>query len=185
MLKDFLEATNYKISGGSEFQWSCFGENARYLDSDHLPGSDSDYSISAVFDSIDQTVYLIEAWDFINDREYRWINPDFKFGFEDESSTRHIDSRVSADNRTFIDLEVVEDIFEKINAIVAGEEYDTRIQVPITFDDADLLKYLKLAHELDITFNQLVERAIIEALGDYRANPELFKQNAKRFVDGV
>jgi hypothetical protein len=32
------------------------------------------------------------------------------------------------------------------------------------FSDEELLTYMKLAHEQDITFNQLVERALREAL---------------------
>jgi predicted HicB family RNase H-like nuclease len=32
------------------------------------------------------------------------------------------------------------------------------------FSDQELLTYMKLAHEQDITFNQLVERALREAI---------------------
>ena len=32
-LKDFMEVIDYKITEGSEYQWSCFGNNAYTLDS--------------------------------------------------------------------------------------------------------------------------------------------------------
>ena len=41
---------------------------------------------------------------------------------------------------------------------------DNRVEIPLDFSDEELLQYMKLAHDLDITFNQLVERALREAL---------------------
>ena len=37
---------------------------------------------------------------------------------------------------------------------------DDRAEIEVNFTDEELLTYMKLAHEQDITFNQLVERAI-------------------------
>jgi len=53
-------------------------------------------------------------------------------------------------------------------AIIAGEDYDTRVQVPVDFTDEELLTYMKLAHERDITFNQLVEEALRAAIDEYK-----------------
>lgn len=180
-LKDFLEAVDYKITGGSEFQWECFGSNARYLDANDGDGSDSHYSINAIFDSVDQTVYVVEAWDYLTNREYRWFNPDYKFGYDDEASGRDVDPNESLDGRHYIDLEVPEDILEKIKAIVAGEEYDSRVKVPVDFTDEELLKYMKLAHERDITFNELVEEALRHAISEHQAG-RLTKEDAQRFI---
>ena len=47
-LKDYLEAIDYRITGGSEYQWKCFGPNARYLDCDS-PELNV-YNVSCVFD---------------------------------------------------------------------------------------------------------------------------------------
>ena len=49
-------------------------------------------------------------------------------------------------------------------SIKAGEDYDTRVSIPLEFSDEELLTYMKLAHDLDITLNQLVEQALREAL---------------------
>jgi len=163
-LKDYLEAIEYRITGGSDYHWDCFGPNARYLDCDTHESGENTYSINACFDSIDQTVYALEFWDYVNDREYRWINPDFKSKYKKESVAKEIDFEESMDGRKWIDLDLAEDILEKMNAMVNGNEYDTRVKVPVDFSDEDLLQYMKLAHELDITFNELVERAIKEAI---------------------
>ena len=160
VLKEFLEAVNYKISGGSEYCWSCFGPNARYLDCDDSGDESSRFSINAIFDSKDQTVYVIEAWDYNNDREYRWVNPEFADALKAESLDKNIDSRESIEGKKFIDLELLEDMFEKIKAIVAGAEYDTRVKVPLTLDKEQMYELMMLAHENDITLNQLVENVL-------------------------
>lgn len=182
-LKEFIEAINYKITGGCEYGWDCFGPNARYLDSDDTDDSNSTYHIGAVFDSVTQTVYQIEAWDYLTNREYRWTNPEYRFGYEDEAANREVLADESMEGRTYIDLDVIDDIMEKISKIVAGEHYDTRVKVPVDFTDEELLKYMKLAHELDITFNELVERAIKAAIEDFERDPDSFKHKAKRFIN--
>jgi hypothetical protein len=40
--------------------------------------------------------------------------------------------------------------------------------VSVDFSDDELLKYMKLAHERDITFNQLVEEALRAAIERYK-----------------
>jgi hypothetical protein len=39
--------------------------------------------------------------------------------------------------------------------------------VPVDFSDEDLLQYMKMAHDMDITFNQFVERALVKAIADH------------------
>lgn len=159
-LKAYLEAIDYKINEGSDYGWNCYGPNARYLDSNR----NDQYSISAIFDSVDQTVYSIEAWDYKNNRTYRWVNPDFDKKFRKESKKRGIDPDESFDGQKYIIVEVAEDILEKISAIVAGNDYDTRIQVPLDLDDEMLYNLMTLAHKRDITLNALVEEILLEEI---------------------
>lgn len=180
-LKEYLFAIEYRVTEGSEFGWKCYGSNARYLDCIG-PTTNQDYSIHAIFDSQDQRVYAMEAWDYKNDREYRWIDPEYVEAHKLEAKTHNIDPDETLDGEKYIDLEVPQDMLEKINAIVNGKTYDDRVQVPVEFSDDDLLQYMKLAHELDITFNELVERAIKEAVDAYERNPEEFKQKADKFI---
>jgi hypothetical protein len=80
------------------------------------------------------------------------------------------------DGVDYIDLEVDDDFIQKFLAIKSGEDYDTRVQVPVDFSDEDLFKYMKLAHERDITFNELVTQALTEAIQLHKTNPERFGQ---------
>ena len=71
---------------------------------------------------------------------------------------------------------------EKISAVVAGEPYDERVQIQVDFSDEDLLQYMKLAHSMDITFNELVEQALREAI-DRVNDGSLTKEDAQKFVE--
>lgn len=159
-IKEFLEATNYNITGGTDYGWKCFGPNARYLDCD----VEDKFSTNCIFDSVTKTIYTIEAWDYDNNREYRWINPEYLNVLKEEYEERECQFSESSDGRKFIDLEVPDDILEKISDMHNGKVYDTRVKVPVDFSDEDLLKYMKLAHEMDITFNAFIELALREAM---------------------
>ncbi len=164
-IEDFCKAINFRISGGSEYQWDCFGPYARYLDCNtDDEGINGRYSIHAVFDSNDQTVYAIEAWDYANEREYRWINPAYVKEHMAECARRDVDLYESMDGRNYIELDVANDILEKANALVNGVDYDTRVQVEVTLEDDILFRAMKLAHEKDITLNELVEEALKEEI---------------------
>jgi hypothetical protein len=164
-LKEWMELVDYRITGGSEFQWDCFGSDARYLDCD-----DNHASTSVIFDSVDQTVYQVTVYDYERNRAYRMINPDYKLGHADEAAGRDVESDQAWDEVKYIDLETDEDFMAKARAIISGQDYDTRVQVPVDFSDEELLTYMKLAHERDITFNQLVEEALREAIADFNKN---------------
>lgn len=178
LLKNYLEAIEYKITDGTDYGWQCYGSNARYLDS----YKEDQYSVGAIFDSQDQFVYAIELWDYQNNREYRWQHPDYKQAFLNEAKEREIDPTESLDNSKFIDLEVADDILEKISAVVAGEDYDTRVKVPVDFTDEQLLTYMKMAHERDITFNQLVEEALRHAIAEVETG-RLTKEDAQNWLE--
>jgi len=57
-------------------------------------------------------------------------------------------------------------------AIVNNEDYDTRVSVPVDFTDEELLTYMKMAHDRDITFNQLVEDALRAAIDEFNMREE-------------
>jgi hypothetical protein len=175
-LKEFLETIDYKITEGSEYYWNCFGPNAYSLD--HWNSDQEGCALHIVFDKSNQTVYIAEAHDYVNRRSYRLIHPDFKEAHTNEVNTRGIDD-VAYDEVEYVELESAEDWLEKARAIFLGEDYDTRVQVPVEFTDEELLTYMRLAHERDITFNQLIEDALRSAIEDYKRDPEGMKQRAE------
>jgi hypothetical protein len=164
-VKEFMEIIDYKITEGSEYCWQCFGPTAYRLDS--WNGSHDGHSVSIVFDTHTQEVYEVSAYDYRNERAYRLINPDYKFAHNDEASGRGVDINQAWDDVNYTDLEVDDEFIQKALAIVAGEDYDTRVQVPVDFTDQELLTYMKIAHERDITFNELVEEALRHAINEY------------------
>lgn len=179
-LKDFMEVTNYRITEGSEYLWNCFGPNAYRLDS--WNGDQDGHTISILFDNQTQTVYQVEALDYKRERAYRLTNPEFKTAFDNECKDRDvIDTAWERDDGTeveYVDLDVDEDFLEKARAIVAGEDYDTRVQMQIEFTDEELLKYMKLAHERDMTFNDFVEEALRNLVEEVKMRDEYDFSNA-------
>ena len=161
-MKEWMELVGYRITEGSDYMWQCYGSNAYALDS--WNGEQDGHSFTVIFDTKDQTVYEVQAHDYIHDRAYRMINEDFQKKNRKEAKKRDIDKDNAWDDVDYIDLDVDDDFIQKCLAIRAGEDYDTRVSVPMEFSDEELLTYMKLAHERDITFNQLVEQALREAL---------------------
>lgn len=161
-----METCNYRITEGSEYGWQCFGRDAYRLDS--WNGDIEGHTITIVFDTKTQVVYEVEAFDYKRERAYRMINLAFKPAFDAEVEDREIlDMAWEKDDGTpvkYVDIDVDEDFLEKAYAICNDQEYDTRVQVQVEFSDEELLNYMKIAHERDITFNQLVEQALKAAI---------------------
>ena len=161
-LKEWMEIVDYRITEGSDYCWHCYGNDVHMLDS--WNGEQDGHSFTVIFDTKTQVVYEVQAHDYVHNRAYRMINPDFQKKNKKEAKRRDIDKNNAWDDVDYVDIEVDDDFFQKCLAIKAGEDYDTRVSVPMDFSDEELLTYMKLAHDLDITLNQLVERALREAL---------------------
>jgi hypothetical protein len=155
MIKQFMETVNYRITEGSDYGWQCYGHNAYMLDS--WNGEQDGHSLSIIFDTKTQEVYEVQAHDYVNERAYRWINPDYVKKNNKEARKRDVNRKEAWDNVDYVDLETVDDFFEKAQAIVQGQPYDTRVQVPIDLPDHEWFQLMKMAHDRDITLNQMVE----------------------------
>lgn len=165
-LKQWMETCGYRITEGSGYGWQCFGHDAYRLDS--WNGDQDGHTISIVFDTRTQVVYEVSAYDYTNERAYRMINPEFKAAFAAEVEDRELlDEAWEKDDGTpvlYIDLETDEDFMEKAYAICNDQEYDSRIQVPLTLPDEQLFQLMAIAHERDVTLNQLVEEILINEI---------------------
>ncbi len=171
-LSKFIESFCYKIVGGSEYCWSCFGPNARYLD------FESEFANGSVlFDSVNQTVYeaTVDAKSDGDDRlpgPYRWFNPVHKNAFYAEAKERGVEADSAWDDTNWIDLEVVEDFLEKAKAIFENRPFDKRVSVPLEIED-DLILHLALeAHKRDITLNKMVEFLLETVIADKSSNTQ-------------
>ncbi len=159
-IKDYMESVEYRITEGSEYCWKSFGPDAYRLDS--WSGEQDGTSVGIIFDTQTQVVYQMEAHDYAANRSYRWTHPDYQKAFREESqrnlSEDYLD--VAYDDVKFTDLEVAADMLAKASAIVRGQPYDTRVQVPVELNDDELFQLMKMAHERDITLNQMVEHVL-------------------------
>jgi hypothetical protein len=173
-LKEFMEVVDYKITEGSDFCWNCYGPNAYRLDSWNQ--EQEGHTVSIVFDTRTHEVYEASAYDYRRDRAYRLINSDYKEAHTSEAQSRDVNENQAWDDVNYVDLEADDDFIQKALAIVANEDYDTRVEVPLDLDDDTLFGLMKMAHERDITLNQLVEdilRTEIDRLENQRIASEL------------
>ena len=180
-MKEWMELVDYKITEGGDYGWQCFGPNSYRLDSWNGVHGVGGYSFSIVFSTKSQKVYEVSVCDYTNDRAYRMINPKNQEKHRKEAEARNVNLNEAWDDVDYVDLDVVDDFIQKCLAIRAGEDYDTRVQVPVDFSDEELLQYMKLAHERDITFNELVEEALRHALVEIEAG-RLTKEDAQKFI---
>jgi len=167
-LQDYFELVEYKIGEGSKYMWRCFGDNAYTLTSSVL----DKYDVSVIYDTKDQTVFVMEAHDFINNRSYRIFNETFKDLYFDECKVRGIED-AAYDDVKYIDLDMYSDFAEKAHGIIHGLDYDTRVLMSIDIPDDELLIMMKAAHTLDITFNEFVEQALTESIDVWKAKDGL------------
>jgi hypothetical protein len=179
-IKEWMELVDYRITEGSTYGWQCFGHNAYCLDS--WNGNHDGHSFTIIFDTKTQEVFEVQAHDFRNDRAYRIINPNYAPKHMLEVAGRGVDD-VAWEDVNYVDLETDDDFMQKAFAIAAGEDYDTRVSVPVDFTDEELLKYMKMAHERDITLNQLIEEALRAAIEDYKCDPEGMKARADQWKE--
>jgi hypothetical protein len=152
-LKEFMELVDYKITEGSDY-WPEGNFGGRQLYSlSAWNGDHNGWSFNIGFDpKDDQRVYVVEVCDYKHDRAYRLIDSSLKTDKE------------AWDGVNYVDLEEDDDFIQKALSIKAGEDYDTRVSVPLTVPDDVLFELMKRAHEQDITLNELVEDVLWNAI---------------------
>jgi len=175
-MKEWMELVDYKITEGSNYGWDCYGPNSYSLDSWNGVHGTGGYSFSIVFSTKSQKVYEVSVCDYTNNRAYRMIAENKQEKYRKEAEHKSVLANQAWDDVDYVNLDVVDDFIQKCLAIKAGEDYDTRVQVPVDFSDEDLLKYMKMAHDRDMTFNEFVEEALRNVLEEFKAG-RLTKDN--------
>ena len=161
-LKEWMEVVNYRITEGSNFMWDCYGPDSYSLDS--WNGEQDGHSFTVIFDTKTQIVFEVQSHDFRTQRAYRLVNPDFKSERDVESNDRNISLNQAWDDVDYVDLETDDDWIQKALAIEVGEDYDTRVTVPLDLDEHEMFTLMKMAHERDLTLNEFVEEILRELL---------------------
>ena len=162
-LKEWMEVVDYRITEGDQYYSEVFGNDASCYCLSAWNGDHDGYSFNIVFDTGTQVVYSVEACDYKNQRAYRLINPDYVEAFNKNSDER---DNVAWDSVNFVDLDVDDEWIQKSLAIKEGKSYDTRVQVPLELEDSEMFKLMTIAHERDITLNQLVAEILWERINN-------------------
>jgi len=157
-LKEWMEIVDYKITEGSDFGWNCYGKDVHMLDS--WNGEQDGHSFTVIFDTKTQVVYEVQAHDYVHNRAYRMINEDYRKKAKKEARKRDVSRDQAWDDVDYVDIEVDDDFFQKCLSIKAGEDYDTRVSVPLELEDELMFELMKMAHERDITLNEMVEEVL-------------------------
>ena len=165
-MQEWMELVKYKISEGGMYGWECYGYNAYFLDSrsSYDVMYNKGYNFTIIFDTATQEVYEVQAHDFLHNRAYRMINPGLLELIKNESIGRGTNHNEAWEGVDYVDLEVDDDFIQKCLAIASGEEYDTRVTVPLDLTDSEMMTLFKMAHEADKTFNDFVTDVLIAAL---------------------
>lgn len=179
-MKEWMELVDYKITEGSDYGWQCYGDRAYQLDSWNGLHDNGGFSFCITFDTVNHTVYEVQAHDYTNQRAYRMINPDHAKRHKKEAKRRGSNKNEAWDEVDYVDLEVDDDFIQKCLAIKAGEDYDTDVCVPLDLPDDLLMFAFKAAHEANLTFNEWMNQMLRDFVNRVEAG-EITREDAQKF----
>jgi len=159
-LVDWLSITDGRVTEGSEFGFTCYGDRAYTLSYWNGMHGEEEVSTHVVYDRNTYDVYEVEAFDGRKSRVYTWRDPRYADAYKSDLSVNFHSIHEWED----IELELIDDFIAKATAIINGEEYDVRIKVPLEMSDNEVAALMFEAHRRDITLNQLIELQLRQAM---------------------
>ncbi len=112
-LSEFLTAAQFKVSGGTEYCWECFGPNARFLDV-------AEDKAACIFDAVTQKVYAVEV--FTETDQYRWVDPEYSPSFIAECVLRNVDYTIAFDSVRFTEISSITEILTLLSQVSVEQE---------------------------------------------------------------
>lgn len=161
-LTDWMNITGGRVTEGSEFGYHCYGDRAYYLSFWNNKHGNAEVSTSVVYDRNTFDIYEADVYDGARNQMYTWRHPEYIEAYKNEEKQYCASWHQDWPN---IELESPDDFIEKATAIINGFDYDTRIKIPLNIDNDELFSLMTMAHERDITLNELVETVVRERLG--------------------
>lgn len=101
-LIEALTAFKGRVCGGSEYQWQCFGPNARFID---FSDADALECGSVIHDTKTFEVYELTLCVPGQDQAFRWVNPAHLDAYLKESEAHGIDPNVAWDHVKFTQMD--------------------------------------------------------------------------------
>jgi hypothetical protein len=113
-----------RICGGTQYQWSCYGTNARYMDFADVAGNEYAH---IVHDTITNTVYEIAVFVPGQDQAFGWYNPDYHERYLAECAERGFEAYEAWDKVKYsvVDVETILQYAKDV-----GELYYDDLPVP-------------------------------------------------------
>jgi len=166
--ENWCKAVNFSFVSGGEYGWKSYGNDCQFLDASTKFGESSVvYRLGE-----DKLPIVCEAMvcHTNGDKVYRIIHPEYREALTAEAAERGVDDGIAWTNSEgpvrYIDLEDESDFLEKLTAILAGEEYDSRVKIEIDLEPETTFALMKLAHERDITFNELINDVLFQFINE-------------------
>lgn len=164
-ISDFMLLVNNKITGGTAYTNPIYGSNLHVLDSekeDLRRWGTFLYSAHCAYSLDTSNVVELQIFDYQKEVEYRFVSEEFR-GITVPFTT----AEDELDKFKLVELEELDDFLEKAKAIINGEEYDTRVMIPLNMNKDELYVLMLAAHTQDITLNQFMTEVIKEAISKY------------------
>lgn len=162
-LRSWFDLVEFRIIDGYTYGWDCFGPDTYAISA----GNDNRWESQVVFDTSTQEVYIAEICDLKNNRAYRIYHTEYRSDYFECANTRHVEPNLAWDDVLFVELDSKDDFINKVQDIISGVEYDTRVELPLELSTSEQLQLFKLAHAADMTVNQYVEKVLLEYLNKY------------------
>jgi hypothetical protein len=162
-IKEFMELIGYQIPESSEYGWKCFGQYARIMEI--WNGDQNGYSISAVYDSLDNFMYQVSVCDYKNTTAYQWTHSEYRDAYMTECLTvLNEDVPYAWDDVKFTEIESKLEFFAVASNIIETEasvEQDNSVYITLeNIPNEELFQLMMLAHERNITLNALIEEIL-------------------------
>ena len=166
-LESFLKAIDYKVTEGYEPQWDCF-KGFYSLCSE----KEDEYTASVYFNKSTSKVVVIEYWDYTTDNYYRWVDRLFEPQYVEQHKQGGISYSTACDEAQWIDC-FSNDILDKISRAVKGKSSNL-VDFELELPDDDLFALMKLAHQRDLTLNQMINEVLELAISFENAKDQDF-----------
>ncbi len=152
-IQQVFEVIGFRIQDSSKYLYNCYGNNSiRGFEFSTIEEQPCGAFVADASGKVYEITVEVPAKNIC----YRWIDPEFKQALFDETKAKGFDPKFAWDDVAYFDLELEEDILSKTKAICNLQEFDSRIMVPLDLDTESFNHIAKLAHERDITFNEMV-----------------------------
>jgi hypothetical protein len=135
-LMDIVIACDARICGGSDYLWSCYGPDSRYLD---FSDRDGEECVSLVFDTKTHQVYQVDMHVPGYEQGFVWRNADFEKPYMDECQQRGVEPNLAWDD-VYYDV-VDESTALKYARDIIATYYD---DLPVPEDTAELTRELEM-----------------------------------------